>query len=221
VEPVLAGDVLWVDLGSEHRCLASTVLGGGLGAVRTWVNLQVPSDYARTDPGAHLEELTAGLEGPVVGMLTAALVERFEDVTAGTARAFATVGLGYPVAAAGSSLPQGDPGLRTAVQAPRQGTINIFAVTQAPLTDAGLVGAVQTAVEAKVQALAEAGVVARNGRGRATGTASDAIAIACLPGASVAFAGTATEVGHDLARAVWEAVARGCRSYLDGGRHGG
>ena len=104
MEPVLAGDVLWVDLGSEHRCLASTVLGGGLGAVRTWVNLQVPSDYARTDPGAHLEELTAGLEGPVVGMLTAALVERFEDVTAGTARAFATVGLGYPVAAAGSSL---------------------------------------------------------------------------------------------------------------------
>ena len=94
MEPVLAGDVLWVDLGSEHRCLASTVLGGGLGAVRTWVDLQVPSDYARTDPGAHLAELTAGLAGPVVGMLTAAPVDRFQDVTVGTARAFATVGLG-------------------------------------------------------------------------------------------------------------------------------
>lgn len=209
---MLAGDVLWVDLGSEHRCLASAVLGGGLGAVRTWVNLQVPSDYARTDPAAHLEELTAGFAGPVVGMLTAAPVERFQDVAAGTARAFATVGLGYPLAAAG---------FRNAVRTPLPGTINVFAVTQAPLTDAGLVGAVQTAVEAKVQALAEAGVVARNGGGRATGTASDAIAIACPPGVSVAFAGTATEVGHDLARAVWDAVSRGCRTYLDGGRRGG
>ena len=71
MEPVLAGDVLWVDLGSTHRCLASTVLGGGLGAVRTWVNLQVPSNYARTDPDAHLAEVSAGLPGPVVGMLTA------------------------------------------------------------------------------------------------------------------------------------------------------
>ena len=230
MEPLLAGDLLRVDLGSEHRCLASTVLGGGLGAVRTWVNLQVPSDYARTDPGAHLAEVSAGVPGPVVGMLTAAALEGFQDVTWGSARAFATVGLGYPVAAAGLFLPQGDPGLflpqgdpgpRRAIQVPRPGTINVFAVTQAPLTDAGLVGAVQTAVEAKVQALAEAGVVARNGRGRATGTASDAIAIACLPGASVAFAGTATDVGHDLARAVWEAVARGCRGSLDGGRHGG
>ena len=28
---MLAGGLLRVDLGSEHRCLASTVLGGGLG----------------------------------------------------------------------------------------------------------------------------------------------------------------------------------------------
>ena len=107
------------------------VLAGGLGAVRTWVNLQVPPDYARTDPAAHLEELTAGFAGPVVGMLTAAPVDRFQDVTVGTARAFATVGLGYPIAAAG----------RRVVTAPRQGTINLLVVTGAALTDAGLVGA--------------------------------------------------------------------------------
>src|SRR5207244_10754417 len=91
VEPLLAGDLLRVDLGSEHRCLASTVLGGGLGAVRTWVNLQVPSDYARTDPGAHLAEVTAGFPGPVVGLLTAAPVDRFPDVTVGPARRCATL----------------------------------------------------------------------------------------------------------------------------------
>jgi adenosylcobinamide hydrolase len=91
------------------------------------------------------------------------------------------------------------------------------------LTDAALAGALQTAVEAKVQALTEAGIGARNmtglatGRGLATGTASDAIAIACVPGASVPFAGSATEVGHDLARAVWTAVSKGIEVW---GRHG-
>ena len=203
MEPVLAGDLLWVDLGSEHRCLASTVLGGGLGAVRTWVNLQIPPDYARTDPGAHLEELTAGFPGPVVGMLTAAPVDRFQDVTVGTARAFATVGLGHPIAAAG----------RRVVAGPREGTINLLVVIDAALTDAGLVGALQTAVEAKVQALADAGIEATNHAGLATGTASDAVAVACVPGAFVDFAGPATRAGSELARAVHRAVHAGCKAW--------
>ena len=203
MEPVLAGDVLWVDLGSTHRCLASTVLGGGLGAVRTWVNLQVPSHYARTDPDAHLAEVSAGLPGPVVGMLTAAPVDRFQDVTVGTARAFATVGLGHPIAAAG----------RRVVAGPREGTINLLVVIDAALTDAGLVGALQTAVEAKVQALADAGIEATNHAGLATGTASDAVAVACVPGAFVDFAGPATRAGSELARAVHRAVHAGCKAW--------
>ena len=203
MEPVLAGGLLRVDLGREHRCLASAVLGGGLGAVRTWVDLQVPSDYARTDPGAHLGELTAGFPGPVVGMLTAAPVDRFQDVTVGTARAFATVGLGHPIAAAGRQVAAG----------PRQGTINLLVVTGAALTDAGLVGALQTAVEAKVQALADAGIEASNHAGLATGTASDAAAVACVPGAFVDFAGPATRAGSELARAVHRAVYAGCKAW--------
>jgi adenosylcobinamide amidohydrolase len=203
VEPVLAGDLLWVDLGSEHRCLASTVLGGGLGAVRTWVNLQVPSDYARTDPGAHLAALTAAFPRPVVGMLTAAPVDRFQDVIVGTARAFATVGLGHPIAAAG----------RQPAPGPRQRTINLLVVTGAALTDAALVGALQTAVEAKVQALADAGIEASNHAGLATGTASDAVAVACVPGAFVDFAGPATPAGSELALAVHRAVYAGCRTW--------
>ena len=202
MKPALAAGVLRVDLGRELRCLSSAVFGGGLGRVRTWVNLQVPSGYARTDPDAHLAEETAGLPGPVLGMLTAAPVDRFQDVVCRTARAFATVGLGYPVAAAGERGPPGAAG------APA-GTINILAVVAAPLTDAGLVGAVQTAVEAKVQALAATGVLAGNAPGFATGTASDVIAVACPPGSSVAFAGPATPTGSDQARAVFEAVRLG------------
>jgi adenosylcobinamide amidohydrolase len=55
-------------------------------------------------------------------------------------------------------------------------------------------------------------VRARNAAGPATGTATDAIAIACPPGASVAFAGPATVAGADIAAAVHRAVLLGARA---------
>jgi len=200
----VAGDLLVVCLDTEYRCLSSAVLGGGLGVVRTWANLQVPPGYARMDPEAHLREATAGLAQPVVGMMTAAPVGRYRDVSVGTARAVATVGLGYPIAAAGAAAASAGVG---------PGTINLFAVTSFVLTDAGLAGAVQTVTEAKVQALVAAGVRARNGAGPATGTASDALAIACPPfdhEAPEPFAGPASAAGADLAQAVYRAVLEGC-----------
>lgn len=196
--------VLVAELDSPRRCLSSAVLGGGLGEVRSWVNAQVPPDYARMDPGAHLGEISHRLAvpGPVVGMLTAALVEDYVEAVCGTARVVATVGVRDPLAAA-SADPNGPF---------RVGTINVLVVVDAPLTDAALVGAACTAVEAKVQALGDAGL--RDGGGRAaTGTATDSLCVACSAGASVAFAGPATRVGADLARAVYEAVFRGAWRY--------
>jgi adenosylcobinamide amidohydrolase len=137
-------------------------------------------------------------------MLTAASVKDFHDVTCGSARAVATVGLGWPIAAAGR---------REVAGAGRPGTINLLVVTGAALTDAGLVGALQTVVEAKAQALADAGIAACNHTGLATGTASDAVAVACVPGACVDFAGPATWAGSDLARAVHRAVYEGCKRW--------
>ncbi len=199
MKPALRRDRLVVDLGRAHRSLSSAVLGGGLAAARTWLNLQVPPDYARTDPEQHLLEECAELEGPVVGMLTAAPVALYRVGTHGCACAVATVGARHALAAAGTR-PR---------RVPRVGTINLLVVVDEPLTDAALVGAVQTAVEAKAQALTDAGVRAANANGFATGTATDCICIACPPGASVAFAGPATRVGGDIARAVHETVLTG------------
>lgn len=201
VRPVLAAAGLVVELGGAHRCLSSAVLGGGLGWLRTWLNLQVERDYARTDPETHLAAAaaTARLAGPVVGMMTAAPVGRYQLGRAGGASVVATVGVGRALAAAGTR-PRA---------APAAGTINLLVVVGEPLSDAGLTGAVQTAVEAKAQALAAARVPAANADGFATGTATDAICVACPPGARVAFAGPATRVGGDLAHAVYEAVLAG------------
>jgi adenosylcobinamide amidohydrolase len=205
---MLRGDVLVLDLETAHRCASSAVLGGGMGLVRTWINAQVPPDYARLDPAEHLRDLARDLaaEAPVVGMLTAALVRDHAVKEHGSALAVATVGLGDPLSAAGDAVDA----------VPAVGTINVLVRVDVPLTDAALVGAVATATEAKAQALAQAGVRAANGPGLATGTPTDAVCIACPPAHSAPaeeFAGTATRVGGDLARAVRDAVLAGTERY--------
>jgi adenosylcobinamide hydrolase len=197
----LADGMLALDFGSARRVLSSAVLGGGLTAARSWINVTVPHDYARTDPAADLAGRAARLRlpGPVIGMLTAADVRRHELHRHGRATAFATVGVGHALAAAGTR-PRA---------APPVGTINLLVVVDAALDDAALAGAAQTAVEAKAQALADAGVRAGNHDGFATGTATDSFAIAALPGGGTPFAGPATRVGADIARAVLGAVRAG------------
>lgn len=197
----VTGQELVVDFGGERRALSSAVLGGGLVPARSWLNVTVPGDYSRTDPAADLAGRAAriGLSMPVVGMLTAVDVSRHERADHGAATVIATVGVGHALAAAGTRP--------RAVPAP--GTINLLVVVDEALDDAALAGAVQTAIEAKAQALADAGVRARNSAAFATGTATDAFCIAALPGGGVPFAGPATRVGADIARAVFAAVRAG------------
>jgi adenosylcobinamide hydrolase len=198
-------DALVVAFDAPMRCLSSAVLNGGAGTARGWLNLQVGHDYARTDPDAHLREAAAarGLDpDATIGMLTAADVRAAVRRDRGGAHVVATVGIGQPLAAAGQ---------RPRPIAPRAGTINLLVVVDAGLTDAALVAAAQTATEAKAQALADAGVLALNHPGHATGTATDAVCIATPPGGDVAFAGPATPIGASIALAVHSAVASGAR----------
>lgn len=210
-----AGGRLVVELGAPYRCVSSAVLGGGLGWVRTWLDLEVVRPYTRTDPEVHLLEESGDLAAPVVGMLTAARVASFRRATVGGATAVTTVGVGHALAAA-ATRPRVVPSVhaagasRSGGAGPVVGTINLLVVVDQPLTDAGLVNALQTAVEAKAQALAAARVAAANAAdGWATGTATDSVCVACPPGGREGFAGPATRVGAELALAVLEAVRSG------------
>lgn len=178
---------------------SSAPFGGGM-ALRSWIaNAEVPKAYDRTDLAAHAAELQAdlALTGDGVVLLTAASVERHTTADDGDVTATATVGLTLPVWAA---APDGDAG---AWQPP--GTINVVVWVPARLALSALVGAVATATEAKVQALVEHGIAG-------SGTASDAIAVACPPDGPVeAFGGVRSVWGARVARAVHAAVAAGCR----------
>jgi len=193
--------------GPGYRMIASSVLGGGIGP-RDWVlNAQVPGGYARMDPAAHLAGLAAGvgLTGPGVGMMTAAQVTGMVRCRDGDVEVTATTGLRVPTWAA---APAGtaDPELRP-VHVP--GTINILVEVAVPLTDAALVNAVITATEAKTQAVLDAGFAG-------TGTASDALCVACNDNSkkrAQEFAGPRSEYGSRIARAVYSAVLDGAIAY--------
>ncbi len=194
-----------MNFGGTRRCLSSAVLGGGLRAATHWLNLQVDHGYARLDPDVHLAEeaLARGLDpGDVIGMLTAA------DVAAVQTRRHGSGGRArhrrdQPAARRGGRRPR---------RVARVGTINLLVVVDAPLSDAALAGAIQTATEAKAQALADAGVTAANHDGPATGTATDSICIAALPGATEPFAGPVTPWERRSRRRFTPAVLAGARA---------
>ena len=175
---------------------SSASFGGGM-ALRSWIaNAEVPKAYDRTDLGAHADELKRDLEltGDGVVLFTAASVDAHTIAEDHGVVATATVGLSLPTWAAA-------PDERVD---PSPGTINVVAWVPVRLSLAALVGAVVTVTEAKVQALLEHGV-------QATGTASDAVCVACpADGPVEPFAGPRSAWGARLARAVHEAVGTGC-----------
>jgi adenosylcobinamide amidohydrolase len=186
---------------AEPMVVAATAsVGGGLG-LRDWiVNAQVVSTYHRRDQAGHGAELAAlvGLRGDGVVMFTAADVPGVRCADDGDVGVEATVGLNHPTWAADADDAVSVPAL--------PGTINIVAQLPVRLSEAALLNALCTATEAKTQALLDAGVPG-------TGTASDAIAIACVPdGRAEPFAGPRSTWGARLARAVHAAVLAGARA---------
>lgn len=180
------------------RMVASAPHGGGVGPRRWIANAQVPASYARRDPDHHLGKLgvSLGLPGRGVGMLTAADVRRVTTATDGGVEVAVTVGLGHPTWAAA-------PDDRSSVG--QVGTINLVVVLPERLSDAALVNAVATATEAKAQALWDSRIAA-------TGTATDAVCIACPDeGRPHAFGGPRSVWGARLARAVHAALCAGAR----------
>jgi adenosylcobinamide amidohydrolase len=149
--------------------------------------------------------LQARGEGDAVGLLTSRDLSRFRLETArlGRIRAtcLATVGLTNAERI----------GQRRHVSTTGHGTINLLAVTDAPLSDTGLVELLSIATEARTAAVMEHGPDLPGGR--ATGTGTDCIVVAAPPG-DAPFAGLHTEVGEAVGAAVHRAVSAGVRDWM-------
>lgn len=179
-------------------CLSSAVLGGGFTRAGAIVNMHVEKSYAGMDPAGDIRKAVREMNLPetVVGMMTAVELEHAAYASSGGVHVMTTAGVSNAVAA----------GL-TRPWVGGVGTINVLAFLSGRATEAALAGAAITLTEAKVRALRDAGVVCPETGAPATGTSTDAFAIACRgPGEDLQFLGPATPVGFTLARLVYETV---------------
>ncbi len=198
----------------QLKVLSSAVLGGERRRVRFIINHTVEEKYSSDTPSQNLARLAEKMDlgKDVLGLMTAVDV-RHTVMSFGTRQGLAVATLctagvnnicsaGRLVAAAHESL-----------AAP--GTINIVVLIEGNLTEAAMVNAVITATEAKTMALFQANVRLPDGD-MATGTATDAIVIACTGrGEPLPNAGAATGLGFLVGRTVYRAVEQGISEYLN------
>ncbi len=201
---------LCADLGAGHRVLSWAVHRPGLVEARAILwrevrNADLPEGFA-VEPWL-AGELAALGQGEAVAMLTSrdlrAHHHRAAEVGGMGVEALATVGLSN-AEAVGSRLD------RTGAH---WGTINLAVQIHTALTDPALTEALSIAAEARTAAVMAAGPDLPTGR--ATGTGTDCIALACrLDGPALRYAGLHTDLGEALGRAVWQAVAAGVEEWM-------
>ncbi|HEX7055652.1 MAG TPA: adenosylcobinamide amidohydrolase [Bacilli bacterium] len=196
--------------------ISSAIFGGGAGERRIFTNWRVPLHYRCDQPAADAESFLKrrGLDTAVsVAMLTAAdlrlasvreiIAEQFRlfcCVTAGTSNAVRT----------DNRLP--------AFAETQPGTINCLLMIDARVAEPALINAVVTATEAKCAALQDLNVTDGHGR-TATGTSTDAIAVACSQRSAFAqthlYAGPASLLGNAVGKVVYEAVYEAVSAYKE------
>ena len=149
--------------------------------------------------------LAAQMPQGAVGMLTSRDVgtfhESFAEVEGVTAHCVATVGLSN-----GESI-----GRRLPYHSADYGTINIGLVTNAALTEAAQLEAMSIVVQARTVGVMAAGVSLATGL--ATGTGTDCVALACLPGQG-RYAGLHTAVGEAVGAAVRDCLTRASQAWV-------
>jgi len=234
-------DAVVLTSASPLPVVSTAAVGGGFVTARTLVNLHVTKDFAWQDLDRLISSFARArsLPAPWVGLTTAARTQKAEVVTASIAGVMAmavvTVGLTEVIAAGvASSTMADDPtmigsgrisGTQPATDGsatrlataprPRCSTINTIVVVSCDATPEAMVNLVATVAEAKVGALAAAGVRCPSGA-IATGTATDATVIAATGrGPRHVFGGPISDLGHAVAFAARRALERGIDRWLE------
>lgn len=206
LQPIVGSDYFLLDLGTERDTLSSAAIGGGLSRRRWIFSRSVERNWSHHDPlGDTLRYAQrVGVDpAATLGLITAVFADRVRLATATydawRVDVYATVGVGNATVAGACNPPP----------AYAAGTINVIALVYGRLAPEGMVGAVQTATEAKTRAVIEAGI--RNEAGQqATGTSTDTVTVVNIQDEPASpFAGPAAPAGIALGQAVYAAVSAG------------
>lgn len=197
------------------RVLSSAVHNAGLGWYENFINRTVKPDYNIE----HVQEEfiqflnKEGLSPTnTVGMMTAvesskAIIKQY-NASFGEVIVIVTAGIGGAI----------DVSKTYEREFPiRVGTINIWVIVNAKLSDEAFVQAMMTATEAKVKALHSEQVLDVQTKTIATGTPTDSLLIAATQtGDYMQYGGPITPVGKIVGRGVFEATIEAIRNYRKG-----
>ncbi|MHA0857157.1 adenosylcobinamide amidohydrolase [Paenibacillus sp. CMAA1364] len=194
--------------------MSSAIYGGGIGTIDRVANIYVDRFYNCANPEedvaklfsdwGYATETTAALLTAVQLQHVAVLEEKDKD-----ASVFCCTTAGVSNGARAGSK-------RTTFPAYQPGTINIILMIDALMTQAAMVNAIMTAVEAKTAALADMGIPdAENGL-IATGTTTDSIVLGVSQSTTYPiehrYCGTATDLGSAIGRVVYGTVQESLRA---------
>ncbi len=203
-----------IDFDIPHRVVSSAVLNGGFVEADNIVNVKVEGHSDTKQKMLDLPEaalanycLKQDWQGKIVGMMTAASMDSLRVVRTAEQGVeiivLVTSGLSNPRRAGDRAEYR-----EISHSATHTGTINIICLTTATLTDAAMIEAVSMAAEAKSAALQNLGVLSPVSNDLATGTGTDAIAIASGYGPQeVRYCGKHVLFGEMLACSVIEGIS--------------
>ncbi|MDF2791030.1 MAG: iron transporter ATPase [Neobacillus sp.] len=192
------------------RTMSSGVVGSGTGWHHTFVNRHVGKNYNCSD---HRQEMVTFLKvkgfepSETVGMMTAVFLDdvSFKHVEGTGFSLFVVVTAGVGNAIDASKSEQ-----HTLEQVP--GTINTWIFVNGELTEEAFIQSIMTATEAKAKALHDLNVIDAVTGTVATGTSTDSILIAATQaGERLEYAGTITDLGKRIGKAVYECTLEGIR----------
>lgn len=200
---------LHVEATRPLRVVSTAAHGAGLAVTRHFLSIRAPADLDCLDPSLPLEAAARdfGILEPFVGFLTAVkltnVVCHLEHDGARKVAVITTVGVRNA----------SRPGEEVA-NSVFPGTINTIVLIDADLSLGALTEALSTTVEAKALAVYERGVRTKSGL-PATGTSTDAYAVACTgQGTTDRYAGSVSPLGYLVGRTVRSAVEQGLDSAL-------
>jgi iron complex transport system ATP-binding protein len=198
---------------SEFKTLSSALIGGGFHWSNTFVNRHVGMDYQCDDAAAEMTRyLLENNLNPsnTIGMMTAVNLQdaviKKETFPEGTIMVMVTAGTGNAVDSSNAFEHHFTP--------TKPGTINIFVLIEAKLTEAAFVQVLTTATEAKTKALSVEKIVDQTTNHIATGTSTDSICIAATQTAvPYEYGGPLTPIGKWVGKLVFEATSESIQKY--------
>ncbi len=213
-------EVAVIRLNQEMEVMSSAMKNGGDHRTDTFVIIEVPKLYDHEEPLQDMDAVLADLSLPeqAVGFMTAAEIRTVLTVVDSQyegplCKSIVTAGVSNRVRA-GDIITDMPERLRKSVERAKtrkrgMGTINIIAISSAPLSAEAKMNAAIVVTEAKTAGMQSLGHPE-------TGTTSDAVAIVSPPGGErLQYCGTGTSVGIAMARATREAVAISLKSRED------